>query len=63
MINISLAIRETLNSRVDLAVCAKAMTREIIIRVARSVKESPYLIEAEKSDLLKRLKSVKNGSK
>jgi len=50
------AIRETLRSRVDLAIRAYQIGKEMIRKVSQKVDTSPYLSQEEKEDLLKKIK-------
>ena len=49
------AIRETLRERVDLAIEAMRLGKEMVSRVTKSVRESTYLNEEERNKLLTRL--------
>lgn len=49
------AIRETLRERVDLAIEAMRLGKEMVSRVTKSVRESIYLNEEERNKLLTRL--------
>lgn len=49
------AIREILRERVDLAIEAMRLGKEMVSRVTKSVRESIYLNEEERNKLLTRL--------
>jgi len=49
------AIRETLFARVDLVIDARKIARDMVLHLSDKVRSSPYLTEAEKENLLKRL--------